>query len=475
MFASLSKELAQSAKLSVDNCFVTDYMPFAPETYVKVYLLGLSLAMTGGERDNAAEAVSQTLSLDQSIVTEAFRYWSQQGVVNVLSAAPLAVEYLPVGKNSAAVRKFSKTKYKDFNSQLHAMLPGRNILPNEYNEYYSVMEDAHIEPNAMLAIIAYCIRLKGEDISYAYILTVAKNLAHQGCLTFDRVTEKLSEFDLYDKELAPVIKALSLKRSAGVEDKRLFIKWTKTLEYPLETVVQVAKTVKKGGMDRLDALLTKYYENRLFTIDEINAFNKNRDRLFKLTKDVNRIIGVYYEQLDFIIETYVTKWLGWGFSEPTLLSLADYCFKRGIRTLEGMNDTVEKFYKQGLLTEESIGAFMNEAVKLDENVKAVLDAAGANRPVASRDRDAYRTWTFTWGFTDEVILYAAGLSKNSVNPVSYISGILGDWYNAGIKTVAAAKAQRPAAAPQKKPGTVEKTYTSEQLNALFDRLDYEDL
>lgn len=178
----------------------------------------------------------------------------------------------------------------------------------------------------------------------------------------------------------------------------------------------MAKNVKKGGTERLDALLTKYYENHLYSYPEIEQFNKNRDRLYALTKEINRRIGVYYEQLDFIIETYVTKWQGYGFDDDTLLLIADYCFRRNVRTLEGLNETVEKFYRQGLLTEESINSFMTEAMQRDSLVREALDRAGVTRPVTSRDRDAYRTWTYTWKMDRDAVLYAASLAAGNVNP-----------------------------------------------------------
>ena len=49
MYAKLSKEITSEAKIQVDNAFFTDFMPFAPENYVKVYLYGLSLAYLADE------------------------------------------------------------------------------------------------------------------------------------------------------------------------------------------------------------------------------------------------------------------------------------------------------------------------------------------------------------------------------------------------------------------------------------------
>lgn len=476
MQAKLSREIIENEKLRIDNAFVTDFMPFAPENYVKVYLYGLKLACFGGVGDIETE-IAGKLNLEPGLVSEAFSYWANEGLVNILSTSPVAVEYLAVNKGTLALRKFSKTKYKDFNDQLHAMLPSRNILPNEYNEYYSIMEAMHIEPEAMLAIIAYCIRLKGQDVGYPYILAVARNLARQGCLTYDRVNEQLSEFDLYDKDVAAVLHSLGSKKAPAIEDKRMFAKWTKTLGFPTETVVQVAKSVKRGGMDRLDALLVKYYENHLFSMAEIDEFNRNRDRLYSLTKEINKRIGVYYEQLDFIIETYVTRWLGYGFTDETLLTIAEYCFRCNIRTLEGYNATVEKFYKQGLITADDIEEFLGEAVRRDADIREALEKAGVTRPVTSRDRDSYRTWTYSWKMDRDVVLYAASLAAGNASPVSYMNAILGGWHNAGVTSLEGAKkfGATRASAARETAATVTKTYTSEQLNAMFDSLNNEDL
>lgn len=476
MQAKLSREIIENEKLRIDNAFVTDFMPFAPENYVKVYLYGLKLACFGGVGDIETE-IAGKLNLEPGLVSEAFSYWANEGLVNILSTSPVAVEYLAVNKGTLALRKFSKTKYKDFNDQLHAMLPSRNILPNEYNEYYSIMEAMHIEPEAMLAIIAYCIRLKGQDVGYPYILAVARNLARQGCLTYDRVNEQLSEFDLYDKDVAAVLHSLGSKKAPAIEDKRMFAKWTKTLGFPTETVVQVAKSVKRGGMDRLDALLVKYYENHLFSMAEIDEFNRNRDRLYSLTKEINKRIGVYYEQLDFIIETYVTRWLGYGFTDETLLTIAEYCFRCNIRTLEGYNATVEKFYKQGLITADDIVEFLGEAVRRDADIREALEKAGVTRPVTSRDRDSYRTWTYSWKMDRDVVLYAASLAAGNASPVSYMNAILGGWHNAGVTSLEGAKkfGATRASAARETAATVTKTYTSEQLNAMFDSLNNEDL
>lgn len=469
---TVSDSLIQKQSITLSGVFLSEYMPSAPDGYVKIYLTGLYLAL--GDPDNTFETVALKLFTDVKTVQEAFLYWQEQGLVH-LDPETQGVEFLAVVPRARQIRKFSKEKYKSFNEQLHALFPGRNILPAEYNEYYTVMETYNIEIEAMLTVIGYCKRLKGEDITYPYIVTVARNFAAEGYITFDRVNEKISELELYGDELRAVTKALG-KRVIDHEDKRLYNKWTKSLGFDAATVIQVAKQVKKGGMPRLDAKLTKYYELHLSTLAEINNYEKNREKLYELTKNINRTIGVYYEQLDYIIETYVSKWLDMGFDAPTLLSIADYCFKHGLRTLESMDDTVKKFYKKGCITAQSISEFVSEAAKSDDEIKEILETAGINRAVTSRDRDYYRTWTFGWQMPKDVVLYGAQASKKADSPLAYLNALLASWHENNITTVEGArKAATPAVQKTTGGNRVVTDFSADELNAAFAKLNEEDL
>lgn len=473
MLTKLSPQTEKHIKLPLDNLFVTEYMPSAPEDYVKVYLLGYSYALSS-TADFSLSSLCATLGISEADAKNAFKYWETQGLVIVVEDEPLLVEYLPV-HSSAPIRKFSKTKYEDFNNQLHAMLPTRQFLPSEYNEYYSTIEDCHLEPDAMLAIIAYCIRLKGDSVNYRYIVTVAKRLAEKNLLTFARVEEELSQYDAYSNETAQIMKALGSRKTADHEDRNLFLKWTKEYGFTVGTIITVAKGLKGGSFNRLDRHLTKYYENHLFTIEEITSYIENRDKLYELTRSINRIIGVYYEQLDHVIETYVSKWLNMGFDEEALKKVAQFCFLRNVKTLEGMNEKINAFYANGAVTVESIDEVIEKGEKFDNDIREILALSGTTRTVTQRDRECYRTWTNTWKMSKDMIEYASTLAKGAINPVAYINSLLASWFNQKIDTLEKAKQTSSAPSVAKTANTVEKTYTSEQLNAMFNDLSYEDL
>ena len=470
MFTKLSSEQALNQKILIDNIFIVEYMPFAPENYVKVYLYGLSQASHNIEADNSLERVARRLNMETAAVMEAYSYWQEQGLVNILMTEPVSVEYLPV-KRERPLRKFSKEKYKPFNDQLHAMLPSRIILPAEYNEYYSIMEAMHIDAEAMLAIIAYCVRLKGADISCAYILAVARNLAYDGYTSYEGVSEKLSEFELYSGDIAAVLKALGSRKTVDLNDKRLYAKWTKSLGFTADTIIKTAALLKKGGMEKLDGLLTSMYEKHAFSFSEISDYLSRRDKLFELAKEITRRIGVYYEQLDFFIETYVLKWQGYGYDGETLIYIAGICFSRSIRTVEGMDGLIAKFYRQGLLSKEAIDAGINLEKARDAKIKAVLAAAGNQRRVSDWDRDYYDTWTEGWHMPDDVILYAAKLAAGKGNVMSYVNNVLSDYNRRGVRLLSEAQ----KLAPPKKTNTVITAKSADELNKMLANINPEDI
>lgn len=470
MFTRLSRENALEGKLVLDGVFVREYLPFAPENYVKVYLYGLAAAQGLCDGGDDAERLAKLLGLDENIVMSAFSYWEDNNLVTVHKGEQGFVEYLPVVPVSKQIKKYSKEKFKGFNDQLHALMPHRNFLPNEYNEYYYAIESLHVEVEAMLTIVGYCIRLKGEDISTAYILTVARNLAAEGCTTYDRVSEKLNEYDFYNKDLTAVLKALKIKRKPDHEDSRLLFKWTKTLGFKLETVIHAAKSLKRGGMEKLDATLSKYYELHLFTPDEMDEYEKNRDALYDLAREINKRIGVYYEQLDFIIENYVVKWRGMGYTDDTLKDVAAYCFTSNVRTLEGMNGVVNNFFKKGLISAAAIGNFIHQAIDADNRLSELLQTAGIEVTVTAAERSYYRTWKNVWNMSDELIVLAAKKAAGKTHPVGYINAVLGAWFDKGVTTPEQAQSELEQNAANKG-NSVEKTFSAEELNAMFDELN----
>ena len=70
---------------SVQNIFILEYMPKAPELYCKVYLFGL---MQCGCRRLENADLCASLGIDSAKAVEAFLYWQDMGLLRIVEQEP---------------------------------------------------------------------------------------------------------------------------------------------------------------------------------------------------------------------------------------------------------------------------------------------------------------------------------------------------------------------------------------------------
>ena len=453
----------------LDNLFVNEYLPYAEENAVKVYVYGLFLCSNPLNSDNSIESMSTVLNLSVDEVVNAYEYWRDQGLVSITSKNPLEVKYLPVKTSIAPPKKYKPEKYSDFNTALQELFPTRMITPNEYNEYYNLIESRHIQPEAMLMIIQYCVNLKGVDIRFPYIIAVAKDWSNSGVKTCEDVEEKLREYESNSDNIRAILSTLGKKVTGDLEDREYFLKWTKSWGFEFNAILFAAtQCKKKGGMKKLDHLLDSYYRLNLYTPKEMEEYKNHREKLFTIAREVTKTIGVYYETLDYIVESYISPWIQKGFDDDAILTVAKYCFRRNIRTLEGVNNAIMKFYKLGMITTESINRYLDHLLENDGIISKILTACGVSRGVMSSDRDYYNTWSSTWGFSDDMIEYAGTLASGKALPLPYVNQILARWRENNITTLEGAKSAQTAPLQKSEPKDyITRSYSNEELDAFF--------
>lgn len=476
---SYSSKLAMDGFTVVENTFFNEFLPQATGDDVKVYLYGLSLCTNPNIEDNSLDTICKVLSLTEEQVMRAFSYWQEMGLVQIVSQNPFEVRFLPVHLKSGSSKIRNPEKYADFNKSIQSIISGRMITPTEFNEYYSLIEVYHFEPEAILLLANYCVKLKSNSIGYPYILAVARSFAADGLKTYEAIEQKIIEQENSSKEIKQVLSALGLKRDADIDERNLYMKWTNKFGFTQGVIVDIAKTQKhRGGFVKLDEVLSKYYEQKLFTMEDIALYSQKQDEMFLVAKEVCKIIGVYYQNYEIVVDTYISDWLGKGYEHDSLIFIANYCFKQSLRTLEGMNTVVQKFFKLGLVSLESIEQYIESILKNDEKIREVLDSLGLLRTISSGDRELYRIWTNNWGFSHEQIVVAAELIKSNSNQMPYLSKVLSSLHEQGINTTEKIKEQlknfsstsviKPAA---KKNEIYKRDLSKEQLSAVLDSLD----
>ena len=433
-FCSFSKDV-DNAYAIIENKFITKYLPDADGFAVKVYLYGLYLCQNT-DADFSVSAMAEVLNADETKIVEAFDYWEDYDLVEILCRNPLTVQYLPVRSAVGRPKKIRYEQYADFNKELQRKMQKvkKFISAGDYVKYMRFLEENAIQPQAFLLIVEYCINKQGENVSPSYIFNKAKKLLRGGVSTYEQVEKALSNYNAHEGELTAVFNALSVYgRTPDESDYAAYEKWTETLGFDKHAVLAAAKKLKRGTINSLDLTLGELAEKGKMAAKEIEQYLTERDFLANLTFRIGRKLGVKVANPAAYIDEYVEVWYNYGFEENSLLDLALFCMKAERGSFPSMHELVQKLFGEGVVAQEGVKEFLKEKnsdLKLFDKIRTLCGAIRKNEANLA----LIKTWR-EWGFHDEMILEAAKRSAVSANPVPYLNKILSDWKRANIYDV----------------------------------------
>ena len=473
-FCKLSVDAVANNTTQIDNIFINNYLPYASDECVKVYLYGLYKCQDASSRDNTLENFANELNMSKEDVESCFYYWQEQGLVQILEVIPFEVRYLPITNVLNHTKKYNVKKYGTFNIQAQEILSGRMITPKEYEEYYYIIEELHMEKEALLMVISYCVNAKNNNnINYSYITTVAKDFVNKKILTAKATEEYLCSLEGLFEGIEKVFKTLKINRLPTITERTTYKTWKDDFQFDDNVILSVAKMMKRPNFEHLDALLKKYYSMKLTKIEEIENYENEKKTSIVVAKKITTNLGLYYENLEPVVDNYIFKWFNMGFSISMLEQISNYSFKTNVRTLEGMDKILNKFFKLGIITEQSLQEYFDSVLSVDKKIKSILENIGLSRSVNQFDRDKHKIWTEVWNLSDELIEYACSLSLGKEQPMQYLASLLSSFHDKNIKTVKEAKNAFNIASTKKssKKFNNERSYTKEEMNALFQSIE----
>lgn len=476
-FCKFSPEYTEKSYTIIDNLFFSRYIPSTPPELSNIYLFGLYLCSNKDADDLDLQGFANALGVTTSEIVDAYEYWQELDLVRIISKEPFQIQYLPIKNVTRATRKFSVGKYDDFNRQLQDIFPNRQITPNEFDEYYSLLEGftltdgRRMQTDALLAIIKYCVNLRGDKINYKYIIPVARNWANDGIITLDNIEAHIAALSASNQNMRDVLHALGTRKSSTLNDQQLYLKWTQELGFEPGTVLEIAHYHRGKSLESFDTILHTYYRNHLFTLKDITHYENNKDNMYKLARLINKNIGVYYESLESEINTYIIPWLNIGFTPDCLDAISKYCFQHNYRTLKQLADFINKLHHLGILSTIAFEQYIFDISKVDTSITEVLNACGLHRSVNNQDRELYSRWIHMWNMPHEVVMYAASLSIDKTSPLSYVSKILANWHTANVHNLESAKKQSANNTPSDSTAKLnQRDYSQDDWDNLFDSI-----
>lgn len=437
-FCSYSRDAAMFDATPIENRFLLEFMPGAPEGFVRVYLYVRMLCahpeMIGGELADVAKA----LHMEEDEVLDALQYWEQQGLVEKLQDRPALYQIKPVQSGVAVQAQFdaASARYREFNSSLKTLFgEDEKIEPRHFaiaNDWMTMMGFTEA---AALKLVEYELRLPGGRKPASVFKRAnerAVRWAEQGVSTVEDVDRAIAAEQKIYSTAADVLRRLSIRHAPTVDEfntvQRWMYEWGLSRDDMLAACAETTKS-REPTIGYLDAILRDRVEKGSVHFDAAKELlRKLGAPEVKPTPELMRSYG---------------EWLAAGFEPEVLRLAAAQCARKGENTPEKLERRLQVWGAAGIHTQAEVDAARREI----EELGAMLRAAGLSYQPGLDDLPNCKGWR---RYAPELIRCAAELARGKRQPVQYMDKLLSNWAQAGISTPEAARAEsqrhRPASA-----------------------------
>ena len=271
---------------AVENLFITDLMPAAPGNAVKAYLYGLMQLSCGSE---STVDIASALNLTDDEILDCFRYWERQGIVKLVEGETLNIQYL---NTAEALKKAPSSmpnagRYAGLIEKLRIVLGTRNFSGSELQKVYDWISCFGFEDDAAIEIVRHCIELKGTRVHINYMDSVAKRLAADNILTYEKVRENFETETGLMRGAGAILKRWHIKRMPTDDEVALYEKWTKEWGFKDDSISLACADVvaaDRPNFKYLDAILTKYHESGSISAESMAAAIKEQEMIEELAR-----------------------------------------------------------------------------------------------------------------------------------------------------------------------------------------------
>lgn len=279
-------------ELHIENLFISDLMPSASGTHVKVYLLGMMFSQSskdGYRFDN--RILAQQLQLPLQDIIESWIYWENVGVV----------------------KRHPQESGEDFDIEFLS-LRALYIQNNYVSKATTLAQKRAKSP------------LKKQNEAYSLLLKEVETLVGHP-LSHGEYRMLHDFYDNYYPDVAIIAKAVSITY--------------------LDRNIRNMKAVK--------TLITTWTDARLLSMEDILKYNQTQDERYALYKEVLKTMGLSYRMPTQAEKETFDRWMDTlGFSKEELLKFIVFFSKKNSHlNLNYLDKAFNALHQEGILTLEA--------------------------------------------------------------------------------------------------------------------------
>ena len=451
-FCSFDRNAGMYDSTPIENMFLMEYLPSAPEDFLRVYLYARMLCLHP-ELGDGMDELARALNMDEDKVFDAMTYWERQGLVRRLTDRPPTYAILPVLQGVGGFGNSMESdyyEYRDFNANLQAIFGSELLQPKQYAMANDWMNILGFTQDAVLKMVEEKYRrsrAKKPASFFNKLNETAAQWAERGIRTAEDVERALETDGQVDKTAAAVMNRLSMHRAATKDELKLVARWLNEWNLSQEDIIAACAETTKSRAPSL-SYLNSILESRL----------RGGDNRFDGAKTVLRELGSN-EPPTPSQQEWFGKMLDSGFEPETLRLAASQCARKRKHSFDDLEWMVSEWAKLNLYKYEDADSYVQAMNLLRTEVRELLQKAGSGRAPQIADLNLYQGWLDR--HPRDLIAYAAECARGMEKPMQYIDKVLSEWAKSGVSTVEAARAQHES-----------RTHVRPQTPAANPALDY---
>lgn len=323
----------------LQNSFITQYLPKAPEVYLKVYLYGLMQCMGGN-----AVGISTALDISEAEAVEAFLYWQDMGLVLVSSTNPICVEYKSVTPTAGVM---PERKFAGLIAALRKCCGTRIFTPQELSKIYDWINVFGMEEDAAVMLVNHCISTRGTNVRINYMDRLAKSWVEDGVFTLDAAESRIALETELQGGAKKILSRWRKSRMATEDELALYKKWTVEWGMSLDEILAACPAVTASDKPTF-AYLNGILES-MRTTGGVQEYFKNEDMIAELARQAYGRAGLKSAP-GRREKDEISLWINsWHMSSELVLLAAEYASSSS-RPFAKLRSIMEDWHKQGIVT-----------------------------------------------------------------------------------------------------------------------------
>lgn len=313
----------------IENIFITDFMPLANGTYVKVYLMGYKYATdkeNNGSFNNST--IAKNLKIPLSDVLDAWSFWESQGVVK---------KHVTDDKYNYIV-EFINLK------QLYIDKVYKNLASTKENKL-DVKENNILSP------------------------TITNDLSETGKELIN--SNKNLEFKQMNDEIDKIF-----GEPQNITCKKKILRWQREYELSPEMMVQAfsycVNNKKIRRYSYIESIISLWHNENINTIDDLSEFLEKKEDRYYIYSRISKALGFNNRALTEGERKTIDKWVDdFGFSMDMILKCLDNSTKISSPNLSYFDAILQSWHEKGYKKPNDIVNIKRPVHKKDDNKKVI--------------------------------------------------------------------------------------------------------